>query len=206
MKTTQTLFSTVLLLLVSSANSADPETLIKLRANYDGAVARALAPLQRTYAAELEKLKVEYTKAGKLEEALAVSDELKKLTSSSSPSDQRAIGAPAPPSRLRSFKTVDDFTTWLSGTVWTNDDGEIVAFGDNDFGVHWKDNPPLAPDTRLGRYPTTPGEIGELNFRFPQGGNVVIRISDDLKTCKIGQKKEFRQVPADSVPNVKFTE
>ncbi len=53
----------------------------RLRANYISAVTRAVSPLTKSYTAELEKLKTEFTKAGDLESAIAVDKELKKTMS-----------------------------------------------------------------------------------------------------------------------------
>lgn len=69
----------ILALTASVSAAAEPEKLLKLRTSYEAAMTKAAAPIQRTYLQELEKLKIEYTKAGKLEDALTVSEELKKL-------------------------------------------------------------------------------------------------------------------------------
>lgn len=179
--------------LATSLLAAEPEKLTKLRSSYESAIAKATAPIQKTYTTELEKLKLEFTKAGKLEDALAVSEELKSLTSSTQITEVRPIGSPAPPTRLRSFKTVTEFQTWFNGTEWTNDDSEVVRFGETDFGVRWKDSPPLTPDSVLGRYNMTVAKVGEAVFQFPGGPDVPIRVGDDLKTLTIGQKKVFRR-------------
>lgn len=68
-----------LVLLTAFANAAEPEKLLKLRSSYESAVTKATAPIQRTYLQELEKLKVEFTKAGKLEDALAIDTEIKRF-------------------------------------------------------------------------------------------------------------------------------
>lgn len=66
-------------LIVPALSAAEPDKLLKLRSSYDAALSRATAPLQRTYLQELEKLKDEYTRAAKLQEALAVDEEIKRL-------------------------------------------------------------------------------------------------------------------------------
>lgn len=59
--------------------SAEPEKLTTLRSGFEAASERALTPIRRTYVAELEKMKMEFTKSGKLEDALAVDAEIKLL-------------------------------------------------------------------------------------------------------------------------------
>jgi hypothetical protein len=68
-----TLFATTLL-------ASEPEKLTKLRGSYESAMTKATAPIQKTYTTELEKLKLEFTKSGKLEDALAVDAEIKRLS------------------------------------------------------------------------------------------------------------------------------
>ena len=61
-------------LLLSPASPADepPEKLDALTRQYELAVKRATEPLKRNYIEHLKQLKTEYTKAGRLEDALAV--------------------------------------------------------------------------------------------------------------------------------------
>ena len=73
--TIKTLFLT---LFATSLLATEPEKLTKLRGSYEAAITKATAPIQKTYTTELEKLKIEFTKAGKLEDALAVDEEIKK--------------------------------------------------------------------------------------------------------------------------------
>ena len=58
----------------------EPQDLTKLKDSYKLAVERAIEPLEQKYLSELEKLKLRYTKDGKLQEALAVDAEIKALT------------------------------------------------------------------------------------------------------------------------------
>lgn len=57
----------------------EPEDLIKLREAYQQAQERAMAPLQQKYISGLEAMKLRMTKAGKLQDALAVDAELKAM-------------------------------------------------------------------------------------------------------------------------------
>ncbi len=81
-----------LTLLATSLLAAEPDKLTKLRGSYESAMTKATAPIQKTYRTELEKLKIDFTRAGNLEAALAVDAELKKLTPAQpsivEPSDQ----------------------------------------------------------------------------------------------------------------------
>ena len=61
--------------------AAEPEKLIKLKSSYQSAISRVTDPIQKTYLQELEKLKAEYTRAAKLEDALAVDSEIRNITS-----------------------------------------------------------------------------------------------------------------------------
>jgi hypothetical protein len=60
--------------------AADPADLMKARDAYERASESALKPVKAAYWKELTRMIDEYTKAGKLEEALAVRTELTKLT------------------------------------------------------------------------------------------------------------------------------
>lgn len=57
----------------------EPDDLTKLREAYQQAQERALAPLQAKYVSGLEAMKLRMTKAGKLQDALAVDAELKAI-------------------------------------------------------------------------------------------------------------------------------
>ena len=96
----------------STALCAEPEKLQKSRSGYEGAVARSLAPIQKTYLLELEKLKSEFTRAGKLEDALAVADEIKKLSPGSSAT--ATTGTPASGAK----PTKNQIEKILLGTKW----------------------------------------------------------------------------------------
>jgi len=71
------------LALHASAQQASTEKLEKLKLSFQQAMERATKPIKTTYQTELEKLKIEYTKAGNLEAALAVDAELKDIVVSS---------------------------------------------------------------------------------------------------------------------------
>ena len=74
--------SLILLCFLACASAQDPTELTRLNKSYEAAVQKAITPLKQTYIQELKKLKDNYTKAAKLEDALAVDKVLKELSSS----------------------------------------------------------------------------------------------------------------------------
>jgi hypothetical protein len=64
--------------LAQTPAGATPERLLSLRGSFERALERVTAPVRVQYRDELIKLKTEYTKAGNLEAALAVENELKE--------------------------------------------------------------------------------------------------------------------------------
>lgn len=66
---------------VNAQSPAEPSDLADLRKSWQRAVSQATAPLNKKYVDALEQMKVRYTKEGKLQEALAVDNELKLLAS-----------------------------------------------------------------------------------------------------------------------------
>jgi formylglycine-generating enzyme required for sulfatase activity len=74
--------SLILLCFLGCASAQDPTELTRLNKSYEAAVQKAITPLKQTYAQELKKLKDNYTKAAKLEDAIAVDKVLKELSSS----------------------------------------------------------------------------------------------------------------------------
>jgi hypothetical protein len=90
---------------------ATPEKLGKLQDAHRAAVNRVVAPITKSYIADLQKLKVEFTRAGDLESALAVDAEL------------RAMMADAKVPKSSSAKPNDsagkkEFQAYLKGTDW----------------------------------------------------------------------------------------
>lgn len=57
----------------------EPQDLTILRDSYQRAIERAVSPVQGKYIEELKKLKLRYTKDGKLEDAIVVDKELTKI-------------------------------------------------------------------------------------------------------------------------------
>jgi len=61
-------------MLVAQNDPVVPEKLSTLKSSYQATIKRATTPITKTYIAELEKLKTDYTKKGDLNAALAVDD------------------------------------------------------------------------------------------------------------------------------------
>ena len=74
--------SLILLCFLGCASAQDPTELTRLNKSYEAAVQKAITPLKQTYIQKLKKLKDNYTKAAKLEDAIAVDKVLKELPSS----------------------------------------------------------------------------------------------------------------------------
>ena len=71
--------------LIFSAQSKDgplPEKAQRLKESYRAAVDRATTPLTKTYLEELQRLKIEYTKAADLKGALAIENEIGLISQS----------------------------------------------------------------------------------------------------------------------------
>lgn len=62
-----------------AAQVVEPPEMVRLRTSYEAAVARSVRPLTETYIAELMKVQDSYTKAGKLDEAVAIANEVKVM-------------------------------------------------------------------------------------------------------------------------------
>lgn len=78
------------LLTVGSLHGSDTDELDKLRASYKTAVDKALKPLNQTYLDELEKLRGVYTRAGKLDAAVAAQAEIDAIHQGSAPGEKPA--------------------------------------------------------------------------------------------------------------------
>ena len=165
----------VLTLVTASILAAEPEKLAKLRGSYESAISKATAPIQKTYVSELEKLKIEFTKAGNLEAALAVDSEL-KLHRSATPSM-----SPSPtsqPTTLGDLKTTRQFGKWLEGTAWKREEaevtGEVLHFDKHGLNFTFTNGSPAK-----GPFPIDIKKVGEVVFGFG-----IIVVGDDLQTAE----------------------
>jgi hypothetical protein len=71
-------------ILAAAQSPAEPTDLTKLRDSWQRAIHQANAPLDKKYEEALAAMKTRFTKEGKLQEALAVDNELKMLASRAS--------------------------------------------------------------------------------------------------------------------------
>jgi hypothetical protein len=108
----------LLWLLASEIYAAEPPELTKAKLAHQQAVERAVAPLNNAYFRELQRLFEEFTKAGKLEEAVAVKNEQAKL--------MREASATITTPEIAKLRTqfVDRTFATTGGTLFTfNSDG-----------------------------------------------------------------------------------
>lgn len=76
------IFSGSLMLISGNTNAANPPELTSLRDSWQNARKRATDPVDRKYLEALKAMKEQFVKSGKLEEALAVDAEIKKISAS----------------------------------------------------------------------------------------------------------------------------
>lgn len=94
--------------LTAQDSKALPDKVVALKFNYEAAIQRATTPITRTYLQELQKLKMEYTKAGNLEAALATDAILKEFSEKTTQTSK-----PAAAPKSLSKMTLDEFSGWL---------------------------------------------------------------------------------------------
>jgi hypothetical protein len=101
-----------------------PSDAIALRKAYDDARQRALQPIEQKYRIELEKLLAAHTKAGHLDDAIAIRAELSTLSSST------AQPEPVTTPRQGTEKQSDQVISSLRGTKWKSAkaDKPIISF------------------------------------------------------------------------------
>ncbi|MGI8605078.1 MAG: hypothetical protein ACR2OZ_19065 [Verrucomicrobiales bacterium] len=66
----------LILCVASIVCAAEPRELVELRKTYDGSVEKAVSSLREAYVVKLQRMVESYTKAGRLEEAIAARREL----------------------------------------------------------------------------------------------------------------------------------
>ena len=113
----------------ASLSHADDE-LNKLKASYEAAVTRAVAPIKATYEKELQKLLQLQTQASKLDAAAEVMAELKGLAPQKAPPAPGAAAAPAS-AQGASLQSTEH---WFVGKTWTTPAGTRFSFARNGSG------------------------------------------------------------------------
>ncbi len=166
-----------LTLFATSIFAAEPEKITKLRGSYESAMSKATAPIQKTYVAELEKLKIEFTRAGNLEGALAVDAEIKSLEKKPTETPNTEIG------------TVDQSDLgWLVGMSITHGDYVWSFEADQKVLKSFQSKPGA-------RYPYTvepDGRIKVLSDRFQMKSKtraILFNSVDDKKGTEVSIRK-----------------
>ena len=123
------------LLAFAQDDAKEPADLAKARDAYETAVAKALMPLAKDYAAKLEKMKKDYGKAGDLKAMLAIQKELDAVTprlASDAKADKTKrtiVGSWRAPSGGFTWNFTADgkmsIDGWGKGTWVLQDDGRI---------------------------------------------------------------------------------
>ncbi len=167
-----------------ACHSAEPEKLLSLRSSYEDAISRATNPIRNTYLTELQKLKIELTRAAKLEEALAVDAEIMKLSDETE--TKKTQQTPKSPGKSPVGER------WIRKTGWTYDfvsDGTLLTKG-KDAPIEkaakgtWK----LLPDGRfeldigtgvIRYFVLTDREVGKLID--PTGSEIQLTFDSKLK-------------------------
>lgn len=169
----------------------EPDRLTVLRDSWQSARERALRPIDQTYQAELKKLLDEFTRAGRLEDALAVKNELETVAAGEAPPADVAAAVPAPatapekePRHLRDLTNFADYQRFFAGTLWVSGTGPGISFAEDGAKIALFDGDPpakLAHHTDLSLK-----EPGVLEFQWSNGAKANILVSEDLKTLKRG--------------------
>jgi hypothetical protein len=133
--------------MVDSSYSKEPADLERLRTSWERARERALKPIDLIYCKELERLKLKYTRLGKLEDALAVQNELQKIKPPSEPkvtSKKQATMELLTSSecrwndgtilKFRTDGTIGSKYKWLNA-VAGREDGTFLVYMER--GTHW---------------------------------------------------------------------
>jgi hypothetical protein len=161
--------------ILGAENPAFPERLKTLTANYEAAIARASEPLTRTYLNELNKMKLEYTRAGDLQSALLVENLIIKYSNEASKSRSNA-DLPLPQTLAR--MDISQFKSWLAEVEIVQGDGLLIEYdGLTVVVTDPKTARPLPFDAAI-------VEIGKITIPYSKGASTV-DIDNRLKTATI---------------------
>ena len=165
-----------------------PDRAAKLKESYQAAVDRATQPLTATFLTELKKLKLEFTKSGDLQGALAIEAEINRLDSLKAPGvPPMGSASPATAKRLKALKTPEEFTQWLANTKWRAATGKGLNFKADGKSFAFVDEK-TKQETGTA-YPITILEIGIVEFKWGTGPTAKISFAEDLRTCSDGSRK-----------------
>ncbi len=169
-----------------------PDKLAGLKHNYEAALVRATTPITQTYVQQLQKLKVEYTKAGNLEAALATDAILKEFTQKTQIAGSAATSFP----RDLSAMTIVQFKEWLATVSIVEKAGAKTVFQYDGTTFTSIRGPTFAP-----RAHKVEIELGKISVPFSTDLGV-IRVSENLKSAVITYDSEA-PIDAKIVPKAK---
>lgn len=157
----------------------------KLKDQYQSARANAAAPVTATYRQELTKLKIEFTKSGNLDDAVAVDAELKAVAAGAAPTGA-STGSDAAKSRVSTTPPgsaaasltseagkVNLATLKPNKMVWKPLKKDTLCFSNSDKYV-WSAVPPELEGVRFNM---TENKAPVLDFTVAKGGLVFIATS-----------------------------
>lgn len=151
---------------------AEPEELLDLRGSFERARTAALEPLEKKYTDALTAMKDRFTKRGDLQGALAVQTELNRLQPTS-PAPKVEDGK----LRLSKFKSVEEFSTWLSTTTWKGATGNTIRFpAINSMEL-------TSPTGAKSLYVVTITKVGEMSWEWSNGKKDEYRVASDLMSA-----------------------
>ena len=118
-----TIFPIALTTLLLSTTLFAADDLDQLKTAYEGAVARATAPLKATYEKELQKLLQRHTQAGRLDDAAKVMSELQSIGAATVPTGQPT---PLPPGAQTTSPQATE--RYFINKVWKTPTGTKFSF------------------------------------------------------------------------------
>ena len=140
---------------------ADPAELTNLRQNWKRATLQVTDPLDKKYVEALSALKMRFTKAGKLEEALAVHAELKKFEKAAD-----AGGSADPAGAMTKNPLKDQILGTWSWNSGDKSDQSSIQFEKGGVGNHGG----------RGNVTWRMNDAGEITVTNPSKGKAVVRM------------------------------
>ena len=164
------------IVLASNTFADEPKELLSLRQSWEKARQQATAPIDKRYGDTLAALKSRFTKEGKLDAALAVDSEIKRI-------------APPEPSTIEKGASL---IQRLNGTTWKSKTGDEKITFENDrlfwinsAGIRAPGSYSLTEDGKRGisyRYGSTGGQVklefarSLEEFHITDGDRIFIRV------------------------------
>jgi hypothetical protein len=160
---------------VTAQNTDEPKQLASLRESYTKARTAATAPIDKKYVDALGAMKLQLTKSGDLQGALAVEAEISKITAlSSSGKIGTDVSETSPARRLSDFDTALAFADWLATTSWTVG-SEVYTFKGGVLAIATTDKVSTRPFTVL--------ENGKVSWDWATGQTATVIFSQNLESA-----------------------